>query len=558
MSNESFYPRHQALLASAVDAIRERRYFSPYPESPSPRVYGQDAAERGREAFEAYLGAPFPLRQPGVTGTVSTESSPYGIELGISYPRSDPETLITAAMAATPAWRDLGPQGRAGVCAEILARLNARSFELAHAVMHTTGQAFLMAFQAGGTHAQERGLEAVGYGLDAMTRFAARADWEKPQRRGEPLRLDKTFTVVGRGVGLVIGCTTFPTWNSYPAIFADLVSGNPVIVKPHPGAVLPLAITVAVAREVLAEAGQNPDLVSLAVEEPAERIATTLATDPRIRIVDFTGSTEFGNWLQAHATQAFVNTEKSGTNVVVVDSTDDYRGMLGNLAFSLSLYSGQMCTTPQNIYLPTGGIDTDAGRKSPERFGSDLAAAIDALLADEARAAGTLGAITGPDVLDRTAAARQAGTVVRDSGPVTNPEYPNARTASPLLVTLDTEDADVSRHEHFGPITFIIPTASTNRSLELLRDTVASAGALTAAVYSTDEAVLAAAENTALAAGVNLSENLTGGVFVNQTAAFSDYHGTGANPAATASLTDPAFIGGRFFLVETRRPVSRD
>ncbi|MCK7473684.1 MAG: hypothetical protein MZV49_09430 [Rhodopseudomonas palustris] len=39
-------------------------------------------------------------------------------------------------------------------------------------------------------------------------------------------------------------------------------------------------------------------------------------------------------------------------------------------------------------------------------------------------------------------------------------------------------------------------------------------------------------------AGVALSINLTGGVFVNQSAAFSDFHGTGANPAANASYTD--------------------
>ena len=55
------------------------------------------------------------------------------------------------------------------------------------------------------------------------------------------------------GVGLVIGCNTFPTWNAYPGIFASLATGNPVVVKPHPQAVLPLAITVEVAREVLAE-----------------------------------------------------------------------------------------------------------------------------------------------------------------------------------------------------------------------------------------------------------------------------------------------------------------
>ena len=44
-----------------------------------------------------------------------------------------------------------------------------------------------------------------------------------------------------------------------------------------------------------------------------------------------------------------VYTEKAGLNTIVVDSTDDLKGMLGNLAFSFSLYSGQMCTAPQNV-----------------------------------------------------------------------------------------------------------------------------------------------------------------------------------------------------------------
>ena len=52
--------------------------------------------------------------------------------------------------------------------------------------------------------------------------------------------------------------------------------------------------------------------------------------------------------------------------------------------------------------------------------------------------------------------------------------------------------------------------------------------------------------------GVALSINLTGGVFVNQSAAFSDFHGTGANPAANAALTDAAFVADRFRVVQHR------
>ena len=83
--------------------------------------------------------------------------------------------------------------------------------------MHTTGQAFPMAFQAGGSHAQDRGLEAVAFALAAMRRVPAAATWEKPQGKRPPLRMLKRYRVVPRGISLLIGCATFPTWNGYRA-----------------------------------------------------------------------------------------------------------------------------------------------------------------------------------------------------------------------------------------------------------------------------------------------------------------------------------------------------
>jgi hypothetical protein len=78
---------------------------------------------------------------------------------------------------------------------------------------------------------------------------------------------------------------------------------------------------------------------------------------------------------------------------------------------------------------------------------------------------------------------------------------------------------------------------------------------MTAAVYSTSPAVIESMRSAALDAGVALSENLTGGVFVNQSSAFSDFHGTGANPAANASYTDTAYVANRFRTVQSRRHV---
>jgi len=546
------YETHRELLDRAVEATLVRDYWSAYPESPSKSVYGEDAAPAGERAFTALLGKPFPIEVPGATGSVSTERSPYGIELGVSYPRADPLALVAAARVATPAWRAAGPHARAGVAAEILRRINSRSFELAHAVQHTTGQAFVMAFQAGGPHAQDRGLEAVACALAEQTRIPATTTWSKPQRGGEPLRLAKISTPVGRGVALLIGCTTFPTWNGYPGLFASLVTGNPVIVKPHPGAVLPLAITVQIAREVLAEAGQDPNLVTLAAEEPGDGVAATLATHPDVRIIDFTGSSEFGNWLEANARQAVVYTEKSGLNTVIVDSTDDYRAMLRNLAFSLSLYSGQMCTTPQNLLVPAVGIETDQGHRSIDEFGADLATALDKLLGDPKRAAGTLGAIVNDGVLARLTEAGAAETVVHPSAEVHDEQFPQATIRTPVVVRLEAADEKDYTRECFGPVSFLVATESTGHSLAVFVETVRAHGALTASVYSTSPPVIGAAREAALEAGVHLAENFTGAVFVNQTAAFSDLHGTGANPAATASLTDGHFVTGRFFTLQSR------
>jgi phenylacetic acid degradation protein paaN len=441
-----------------------------------------------------------------------------------------------------------------GVCLEILARLHQHIFELANAVQVTSGQAFVMAFQAGGAHALDRALEAVAYGYAEMTRHPGVAEWEKPAGKGEPLRMTKAFHVVPRGLALVVGCNTFPTWNSYPGLFASLVTGNPVVIKPHPGAVLPLAITVRYARQVLTEAGFDPNLVQLAAEAPGEKLASDLALHPAVKIVDFTGSTEYGDWLEAHARQASVYTEKAGVNTIVVDSTDDFAGMCRNIAFSLTLYSGQMCTTPQNLLIPADGIATEQGHKSFDEVTGGIAAAVGKLTADPARGVEFTGAIVNDGVLGRLDAVTRAGTAVLPSRTVEHPAYPEAVVRTPTVVRLAAEDVQTYGREWFGPISFAVATASTQESLRIFRDTVGRKGALTAAVYSTDEKVLDAMESAAIDVGVHLSCNLTGGVFVNQSAAFSDFHASGANPAANAALTDGAYVANRFRVVQSRRP----
>ncbi|MGW4600440.1 phenylacetic acid degradation protein PaaN [Streptomyces sp. NPDC004457] len=549
--------KHRPTLDQALEAIRTRAYWSPHPEH--PKAYGEGGsldAAAGKAAFDAVLGTRLDLGQPGTDDWVGGEVSPYGVELGVTYPHADLDVLLPAMRAGQRAWRDTGPEVRAVVCLEILKRISDRTHEFAHAVMHTSGQAFMMAFQAGGPHAQDRGLEAVAYAYAEQVRTPRTAEWTKPQGKRDPLVLTKRFTAVPRGIGLVIGCNTFPTWNGYPGLFASLATGNAVLVKPHPRAVLPLALTVQAAREVLAAAGFDPNLVVLAAERPGEGIAKTLATRPEIKIIDYTGSTSFGDWLEANARQAQVYTEKAGVNTVLVHSTDDYKGMLSNLAFSLSLYSGQMCTTPQNLLIPRDGITTDQGPKSFDEVTADLARAVDGLLGDDARANALLGAIVNPDVKARLEAAAGLGEVALASREVTNPEFPGAVVRTPVIVKLDgakPDDEAAYMSECFGPVSFAVAVDSVTDAVELLRRTVREKGAMTVGAYTTDAGTERAVEEVCLEEAAQLSLNLTGGVYVNQTAAFSDFHGSGGNPAANAALTDGAFVANRFRVVEVRR-----
>lgn len=548
---------HRPTLDQALETIRTRAYWSPHPEH--PKAYGENGSlslPDGKAAFDALLGSRFELGQPGTDDWAGAEVSPYGPELGITYPHPDIDTLLPAMRTGMRAWREAGAEVRAMVCLEILSRISARTHEMAHAVMHTSGQAFMMAFQAGGPHAQDRGLEAVAYAYVEQARTPDNAEWSKPQGKRDPIGLDKRFTPVARGIALLIGCNTFPTWNGYPGLFASLATGNPVLVKPHPRAVLPLALTVRIAREALADAGFDPNLVCLAAERPGEGIAKTLAVRPEIKIIDYTGSTAFGDWLEANARQAQVYTEKAGVNTVVVDSTDNYKGMLSNLAFSLSLYSGQMCTTPQNLLIPRDGITTDAGAKSYDDVVSDLAASVNGLLGDDARANGILGALVNPDVKARLEAAAGLGEVALPSRKISNAEFPDAVVRTPVIVKLDGAKPDaeaVYLDECFGPVSFAVAVDSAADAVELLRRTVRDKGAMTVGAYTTSDEVSGAVEETCLEECAQLSLNLTGGVYVNQTAAFSDFHGSGGNPAANAALCDGAFVANRFRVVEIRK-----
>lgn len=545
------YDKHRDTLEQALEAINKRSYWSAFPEH--PKAYGEDAPADGEAAFEARLGKPFSLDQPHDGYLAVEETSPYGIELDIDYPKSSIEQLIDGAQDASVQWGKTSPEARAGVLIEVLDRLAAQSFEMGHAVMATTGQSFLMAFQAGGPHALDRALEAIAYTYAEQHRLPAPMTWEKPQGKREPLVIDKEWVIRPRGVAVTIGVSTFPTWNGYPGIFASLAAGNPVIVKPHPATILPFAIMVETARAEFQDAGFDPNLVTLLTDTPGAPVAKDLVMHPAVAIVDYTGGPSFGTWLEENVHHAAVYTEKAGVNSVILDSADDLADVFRNLSVSMTMYSGQMCTTPQNLYIPRGGVQVGGEVVPFDDVAVGFAAAIDGLLGDDERAVGLLGAIKTDEISARIDEAATSANVLLESRQIDHPAFPKATVRTPVVVKVDAADRDTYMREMFGPIIYVVATESTDESLQLAAQSAREKGAITWLVYTTDDAVTDSAIDAAVEGGVSVAFNLTGGLYVNQSAAFSDFHVTGHNPAGNASLTDPAFVAGRFKVIGVRK-----
>jgi phenylacetic acid degradation protein paaN len=412
----------------------------------------------------------------------------------------------------------------------------------------------MMAFQASGPHAADRALEAIAAGYEELHRFPSKAMWDKPMGKFN-IQLNKEWRAVPKGISVVIGCSTFPTWNSVTGVYGSLMTGNPVIVKPHPGAILPMAIVVAEIQRILAENNLDPNTCQLAVDTFDKMITKELAEHPDVKLIDFTGNSVFGSYLEALPGKT-VFTEKTGVNSVIIDSVVDADKVAANLAFALSLYSGQMCTAPQNFYIPESGVKTSSGTLSFDEFAKKLADNINGLVDNPKAGPFVLGAVQSKKTKERVSEVEGIqGKVVLKSRSFENPMFKNARVATPVLIEVDASKKDVFSKELFGPIALLIKTKNTDESIALAAEMAKHHGAISCGAYTTDAVVKEKIADEMALAATPVSFNLTGGIYMNQNAAFSDFHVTGGNPAGNASFTNPEYVTKRFTWVGHREPV---
>lgn len=295
----------------------------------------------------------------------------------------------------------------------------------------------------------------------------------------------------------VITAFNFPaavwSWNAFIAA----VCGDTVIWKPSPKAPLTAIAVQRIADTVAAQHGAT-GVFSLALSDevwPTER----LASDPRIALVSFTGSSAVGRRVAQLSAVRFGRylLECSGNNAVIVDESADLELALPAIVFGAIGTAGQRCTTTRRLFVHRTHHDELIARLcnayAQVRIGDPLDpdTLLGPLIDEEARRA-CLGAI---------AEARAAGGELLYGGR----SFPgHGFYVEPTLLRANNAWPVVQR-ETFAPILYVMPF---DRIEDAIRLNNAVPQGLSSALFTNDlrhaERFVAAAGSDCGIANVNL------------------------------------------------------
>ncbi|MFF3319873.1 aldehyde dehydrogenase family protein [Streptomyces sp. NPDC003035] len=392
---------------------------------------------------------------PAASGRTTEDRDPYTGEVYATVAAAGPEDVtraVDAAHEAFPAWAALAPFARRAIFLRAADLLDARSEEAAT----------LMAHETGGT----RAWAYFNVALAANILREAAAAVTAP--RGEVLSAQQEGTL-GLAVREPLGVVAaFAPWNAplilgVRAVAAPLAAGNTVVAKPSENA--PIAAGYFVA-DVLREAGL-PDgvlnVVTNAVEDAAE-IAEALIADPRVRAVDFTGSTRTGRVIGEHAARHLKPAvlELGGKNSVIVLDDADVDYAVEAAAFGVFMNAGQICMSGDRVLVH---------ERVAEEFTRRFTAKAAALPTGDP---GHPHTVVGP--LVSTAAARRVAALVQDAVAagatvLTGGGEPRGAVHPPTVLSGVTREMELYHTEIFGPVCVIATFADDATAVALANDT---------------------------------------------------------------------------------------
>lgn len=239
----------------------------------------------------------------------------YQIELADAH---DVERALQAAESAAPKLQHLSPRARM----EALATM-------AHQLRGARAELIALMVLDGGKHAEEADAE-VSEAID-FAEYYARSYRQLQEDSGARLR--------PRGLTVVTPPWNFPLAIPMGGVFAALVTGNPVILKPAPQ-------TPLVAFRALQLCKQAVDLPEGALQLVVcdEDVAAPLIADERVWTVVLTGATDTARQFLRLRPQLHLLAETGGKNALYVSSLSDRDQAIGDIVQSAFAHAGQKCS----------------------------------------------------------------------------------------------------------------------------------------------------------------------------------------------------------------------
>ncbi len=399
---------------------------------------------------QCYLDGAWIDARDGATLVVCNPAT--GEALGTVPKLGEQETLaaVGAAHRAFPAWAARTAKERGAVLR--------KWFELIVASADDIGT--MMTAEQGKPLAEARG--EVTYAASFVEWFAE----EAKRLYGDVIpghQPDKRIMVLRQPVGVVAAITpwNFPAAMITSKVAPALAAGCTVVCKPAsqtPFTALALA-------ELAAQAG-IPKGVFNVVTGSASAIGGVLTSDPRVRKLSFTGSTEIGKQLMAQCagTMKKVSLELGGNAPFIVFDDADLDAAVAGAIASKYRNTGQTCVCANRLLVQAGVYDA---------FTERLVAAVRKLAVGD----GLKGATDQGPLIDEAALAKveeHVGDAVAKGARVVLGGRRHALGGTfyePTVLTYVTSEMKVAGEETFGPVAPLFRFETEAEAIRMANDT---------------------------------------------------------------------------------------
>lgn len=417
-----------------------------------PSLLRQQAYVNG-EWIDADSGETIEVNNPA-TGEILAEVPKLGV--------ADVRRAIDAAAAAFPAWRDRLAKERA-----VILR---RFFDLM--MENQDDLAIILTSEQGKPLAEARG--EVAYAASFLEWFGE----EAKRVYGDTIpahQTDKRIVVLKQPIGVCAGITpwNFPSGMLTRKAAPALAAGCTFVLKP--ASQTPLS---ALALCELAErAGMPPGVLSV-VTGDARAIGGELTSNPTVRKLGFTGSTEIGKLLMAQcaSTVKKVSLELGGNAPFLVFDDADIDAAVEGAIVCKFRNAGQTCVCANRIFVQDGVYDefakklVEATSKLAVRPGLDDGSQIGPLI-DPA-------AVEKVEQHVKNAVGNGAELLIGGE-----PHELGGTFYQPTVLSEVSTDMDLSCEETFGPVAGLIRFSTEEEGVAMANDTELG---LASYFYSTD------------------------------------------------------------------------